>query len=192
MAGSSLPSCTTTATWILLIFGVLAAVAIAHYTDDSDYNDFDYYKELPEKRPPSYVAVDQLQDDFYIVSDPDNVGDRSRRVAGGSREDRGTHDGMMGESWTTPEKVYRYTKHRIPGYDYEELEFLDTRQPQRCDERSVWTHCLCQFTCAEPNIVDCFTPCNSGCECREDFVYDPKSQQCVLPEQCPPDDYYLY
>lgn len=96
-------------------------------------------------------------------------------------------------NWPTTERVYRYTKHRIPGYDYEELEFLDTRQPQRCDERSVWTHCLCQFTCTEPNIVDCYTPCNSGCECREDFVYDPKSRQCVLPEQCPPDDdYFLY
>ncbi|XP_066603232.1 uncharacterized protein [Prorops nasuta] len=84
-----------------------------------------------------------------------------------------------------PEKVYRYTKHRIPGYDYEELDYISAKNVQRCDEKSVWTHCLCQFTCFQPDITDCFTPCQSGCECKEDYVFDEESQLCVIPSNCP-------
>lgn len=83
-----------------------------------------------------------------------------------------------------PRKVYRYTKHRIPGYDYDEFASIGSRSYQRCDDRSVWTHCLCQFTCVEPDVVDCYTPCRSGCECKEDYVFDEVRQKCLTPEQC--------
>lgn len=79
-------------------------------------------------------------------------------------------------------KIYRYTKHRVPGYDANGVESGVTRT--LCDEKSIWTNCLCQFTCSQINIVDCYTPCESGCECREDYVFDEKLQHCVLPEQC--------
>lgn len=90
-----------------------------------------------------------------------------------------------------PEKIYSYTKHRIPGYDYEELDIFSDNNERKCDEKSIWTHCLCQFTCAEPNSIDCYTPCESGCECKEDFVFDKRTQQCILPSQCEmPVDYF--
>lgn len=87
-----------------------------------------------------------------------------------------------------PEKIYRYTKYRIPGYDYDEFDFYDKEKSYNCDGKSLYAHCVCQFTCKEPNIVDCYMPCSSGCECKEDFVFDDRVQKCVLPEQCQPDD----
>ncbi|XP_026669364.1 uncharacterized protein LOC108625026 isoform X2 [Ceratina calcarata] len=95
--------------------------------------------------------------------------------------------------WYKPERVYRYTKHRIPGYDYDELDYVVSRNFQQCDEKSVWTHCLCQFTCTEPDVVDCYSPCKSGCECKEEYVYDEKTQQCLLPDQCSlkEEDFYI-
>lgn len=89
------------------------------------------------------------------------------------------------------EKIYRYTKHRIPGYDYDELDIFGDSSDRKCDDKSIWTHCLCQFTCDEPNSVDCYMPCESGCECKEDFVFDKRIQNCVLPSQCEmPVDYF--
>lgn len=87
------------------------------------------------------------------------------------------------------EKVYRYTKHRIPGYDYDEFDYIYSKSVQKCDDKSVWTHCLCQFTCLKPDEVDCYTPCRSGCECKEEYVFDEKAQRCLLPEECSTEDY---
>lgn len=74
-------------------------------------------------------------------------------------------------------KIYCHTKHRIPSYDYEEFDFCGGKNNQHCDDKSIWTYyCLCQFTCNEPNTVDCYTPCNSGCECKEDYVFYDNTQ----------------
>ncbi|XP_014232528.1 uncharacterized protein LOC106656228 isoform X2 [Trichogramma pretiosum] len=149
----------------------LSSVSAVRYIDDTDYSDFEFYKDLPEHQ----MAADQppRESDFYIESEE-------------------------AEKQPPADRIYRYTKHRIPGYDYEELageysngEYARKYQRQRCDDRSVWTHCLCQFTCSQPSVVDCYTPCAPGCECKEDYVYDEKARRCVTPEQCQPDDDYL-
>ncbi|XP_014214027.1 uncharacterized protein LOC106643412 [Copidosoma floridanum] len=190
--------------WFVLLFCHRLAAATQYTNDDSDYDDFDFYKDgLPEKRVDSTAYRRPQQDDFYMVGDSERADDPNRRSSSDALRDEpamsDTSSRMSSREstnpqtkWPSAERVYRYTKHRIPGYDYEELDFLEPRsRPRRCDERSVYTHCLCQFTCAEPNVVDCYTPCSSGCECREDYVFDEQLGECVLPEQCQPDDDYL-
>ena len=172
----------------------LPVVINAQYTDDSDYTDLEFYEEMPI----SYIEnfdhdnVNIVQDDFYITSDYEDAVGRGRRcdVCPDLPFKIINDDTAKGSSpnarldWYKPQKVYRYTKHRIPGYDYVELDHVITRNVQQCDERSVWTHCVCQFTCSEPDAVDCYTPCKSGCECKEEYVFDEKTQQCSLPEHC--------
>ncbi|XP_058800679.1 uncharacterized protein LOC131669655 isoform X2 [Phymastichus coffea] len=173
MARSSLIAATTFC--LLLQFGF---ASLSQYTDDSDYDFNYYYKDLPEKQ-----GAGRAEDDFYIANESEE--ERSRRLMVETQSDQETDPSR----WPPQERVYRYTKHRIPGYDYDELQL----RQERCDDRSVWTHCLCQFTCARPNVVDCYTPCDSGCECRENYVFDERARMCVRPEECQPDaDYLLY
>ncbi|XP_050486104.1 uncharacterized protein LOC126871388 isoform X2 [Bombus huntii] len=172
----------------------------AQYTDDSDYKDLEFYENIPA----NYIGnfdKDHL-DDFYILSNFEDANIQNNvyphkndlqipfENSGDSLKKRSS---VAQLEWYKPEKVYRYTKHRIPGYDYEELDYMITKNFQQCDERSVWTHCLCQFTCTEPDMVDCYTPCKSGCECKEEYVFDERTQQCLLPEQCLPkeDNFYI-
>ncbi|XP_076237223.1 uncharacterized protein LOC143180989 [Calliopsis andreniformis] len=171
----------------------------AQYTDDSDYNDLEFYEEVPINYVSSYDNdhLNIVQDDFYITSDFEDTVARGRRcdvcpdmrdlnlpfkIIDDSSAKVSPRDTRL--DWYKPEKVYRYTKHRIPGYDYVELDHVITKNIKQCDEKSVWTHCVCQFTCSEPDTVDCYTPCKSGCECKEEYVFDEKKQQCLLPEHC--------
>lgn len=177
------------------IFCLIAAVT-AQYTDDSDYNDLDFYDDMPisyvRNTDKEHSAI--AQDDFYILSDFEDEdvqrnlypNRNSRPIPFGSNEEslkrRTSFAAQL--NWYKPERVYRYTKHRIPGYDYEELDYVAGGNFQQCDEKSTWTHCLCQFTCSNPDIVDCYTPCKSGCECKEEYVFDEKTQQCLQPGHC--------
>lgn len=178
----------------VFLFSILVA-ANAQYSDDVDYNDA--YDDMPIHYADNYgkSSSNIAQDDFYILSEFEdsgskhkiysNANDLSINLNNDGRERIRRRNPFTAEmNWYKPEKVYRYTKHRIPGYDYEELDYVATKNLEDCDDRSVWTHCLCQFTCTEPDVVDCYTPCQSGCECKEEFVFDEKKQQCSLPEQC--------
>lgn len=160
------------------------AHTLSQYTDDSDYKDLELYEA------PAGYNFNRDQDDFYILA---NFEDNDIYARKNDMEDSLAKRSPVAKlDWYKPEKVYRYTKHRIPGYDYEELDYVISRNFQQCDGRSVWTHCLCQFTCAEPDVVDCYSPCKSGCECKEEYVYDEKSRQCLPPDQCPlRDDVYV-
>lgn len=166
------------------------------YEDDADYNH-EFYQDSSIDYTHNWEDSPQttLQDDFYTINgieDAELLNDIYPDT-----DDFSTVFTNNGNSYKTPnslnnqldwykvpEKVYRYTKHRIPGYDYDEFDYFGIKNPKICDEKSVWTHCLCQFTCKEPDIVDCYTPCNSGCECKENYVFDEKQQQCLLPEEC--------
>lgn len=189
---------TASITYLLLY---LALAIGAQYTDDSDYNDFDLYEDLPlvyTENLESDQPNDAVQDDFYILSDFEDLGksrhrDRYRNRNRLSLNDYGNQDVFAKRNvlagyygwYKPPERIYRYTKHRIPGYDYDELDYVAGGDlNERCDERSSWTHCLCQFTCSEQNVVDCYTPCKSGCECKEEYVFDEKAERCSLPEEC--------
>ncbi|XP_063991408.1 uncharacterized protein LOC135169919 [Diachasmimorpha longicaudata] len=151
-------------TFLVIILVISSMVVSPQYTDDSDYDEFPIYEDSNDG-----ILESQRPDDFYIIPE-DDVNDK--KVEMSPREHK------------VQEKKYQYTKHRIPGYDYDELDFMDEGSVKRCDERSVWTHCLCQFTCISKNTVDCYTPCGSGCECKEDFVFDEESGTCVYPDQC--------
>lgn len=179
---------------------------MSEYAGDVDYNDFDFYEDLSADQSRSFDKKysSAAQEDFYIAKAFDNT--KSQREAystsklndftafgsnSNSFKKRNSFDKQF--NWyKIPEKVYRYTKHRIPGYDYDEFDYMRSRGLQRCDERSVWTHCLCQFTCSKPDIVDCYTPCRSGCECKEEYVFDEKTQSCLSPEHCSSQDNYDY
>lgn len=139
------------------------------------------------------------QDDFYVANDFDDTENQN-----GAYRKSGSNLAIFGDNirsferspfdkqfdwYKLSEKVYRYTKHRIPGFDYDEFDYIYSKNVQDCDDKSVWTHCLCQFTCSKPNVVDCYTPCRSGCECKEEYVFDEKSQRCLLPEECSLEDY---
>lgn len=127
------------------------------YTDDSDYDDFELVDITINKD-----LLSQKLDDFYII--PEDI----------------SHEIIYEkQSEKIMKKMYRYTKHRIPGYDYDELEYTNN-----CDDKSSWTHCLCQFTCDAINSVDCYTPCQSGCQCKENYVYDERKKICIKPENC--------
>lgn len=134
-----------------------------------------------------------VQDDFYITKILDYMEDRhneysySKNILYKDTIDTCKDKNVFGQEFNwykLPEKTYGYTKHRIPGYDYNEFGYMPSTSFQKCDEKSIWTHCLCQFTCLEPDIVDCYTPCSSGCECKEKYVFDEKTQKCLLPEYC--------
>lgn len=157
--------------------------------------------------PVSYVDnfdrnhLDMVQDDFYILSNFEDENMQNDVYSNkndfhnsfeNNQDSPKKRSPVTHTDWYKPEKVYRYTKHRIPGYDYEELDYMITKNFQQCDDRSVWTHCLCQFSCSDPDVVDCYTPCKSGCECKEEYVFDEKRQQCVLPEQCSPKEDNFY
>lgn len=73
--------------------------------------------------------------------------------------------------------MYLYTKRRM--------------DRQHCNGNFIWSWCICQFSCFTPEIVDCYFPCKQGCQCKDDFVFDPISGDCVLPEHCDfLEDYY--
>lgn len=172
---------------------------ITEYIGDPEY-DFDFYEDLSTDRSKNfnkeYNSV--AQDDFYTANDFDDVENQgtypdSNFAFGNSIDSfkRGPFEKQF--NWyKLSEKIYRYTKHRIPGYDYDEFDYMRSRSVQKCDDRSVWTHCLCQFTCSKPNIVDCYAPCRSGCECKEEYVFDEKAQRCLLPKECSTEDSYNY
>lgn len=200
----------------LILIGILY-LTNAQQIDDSDY-DVEYYDDFPnplEKSVETKVSMEN-NDDFYIVNE--KVGNSEFYETGidDKREfdNRNIIDTSANkyseiffvdslktatsspkrEIWhENEEKIYRYTKHRIPGYDYDELDIFGDSADRKCNEKSIWTHCLCQFTCDEQNSVDCFLPCESGCECREDFVFDKTTGKCVLPSECEiemPADYF--
>lgn len=157
---------------------IINSCARSQYTDDSDYKDLELYEEMPT----TYNL--NAEDDLYIVTNfEDNDPVRNGR-ASEEEEETLARRSPSKLDWYKPERVYRYTKHRIPGYDYEELDYIGNGNVERCDARSAWTHCVCQFTCAEPDAVDCYSPCKSGCECKEEYVYDEKTERCLPPEQC--------
>ncbi|XP_011692225.1 PREDICTED: uncharacterized protein LOC105452636 [Wasmannia auropunctata] len=188
--------------WLKILFYYILCTVIvitAQYTSDSEYNDFDFYEDLSADRSKGfnkkYNSV--AQDDFYIANDFDDTENQNHGMRPGSNYavfgnnigpfERDPFDKQF--NWyKLSEKVYRYTKHRIPGYDYDEFDYMRSRNVE-CDNRSIWTHCLCQFTCSKPDVVDCYTPCRSGCECKEEYVFDEKAQRCLLPEECSTDDY---
>ncbi|CAK9797336.1 hypothetical protein ANTPLA_LOCUS1180 [Anthophora plagiata] len=183
---------------LVVVINACQCYTQSQYSDDSDYKDLEFYEDMPI----SYIGNfnkdhlnDISQEDFYIFSNFEDVNRQNDlQIPSESNDDPLKKRSPVSHlNWYKPEKVYRYTKHRIPGYDYEELDYVITRNFQQCDERSVWTHCLCQFTCSEPDVVDCYTPCKSGCECKEEYVFDDKTQQCLLPEQCSPreDSFYI-
>ncbi|XP_015589695.1 uncharacterized protein LOC107265124 [Cephus cinctus] len=192
---------------LILHFLHFAAPIVAQYNDDSDYNEYDFYDDLPlglERTMDKSDPKKMIQDDFYIVGEFDDS-EREISIYPDDMEpeivfsavDRSMEPSKLNfqeENWyKIPEKVYRYTKHRIPGYDYDELNFMGDRRFHECDDNSLWTHCVCQFTCAQPDIVDCYTPCVSGCECKENYVFDEQSRKCLLPEKCPPvSDYFTF
>jgi len=167
-------------------------IFITEYTGDSEYNDFDFYEDLSDHSKnfnKEYNSV--TQDDFYVndFDDTENPGS-NYAVFGNSIGSfkRDPFDEQF-DWYKLSEKVYRYTKHRIPGYDYDEFDYTRSKSIQKCDDKSIWTHCLCQFTCSKPNIIDCYTPCRSGCECKKEYVFDEKTQRCLLPEECSTEDY---
>ncbi|XP_033338755.1 uncharacterized protein LOC117227537 isoform X1 [Megalopta genalis] len=194
----------TTVAYIILY---LTVAIDAQYSDDSDYKDFEFYEEVPV----SYVGnfendhLNIVQDDYYILNDFEDAVPRGRRcdvcpemhdnvdlsfkiIDEVPKKER-AHDVQL--DWYKPQRIYRYTKHRIPGYDYEEIDHVFARNPQQCDEKSIWAHCVCRFTCTEPDVVDCYSPCRSGCECKEEYVFDEKTNRCMLPEECPKDEDYI-
>ncbi|XP_014473398.1 PREDICTED: uncharacterized protein LOC106743744 [Dinoponera quadriceps] len=161
------------------------------YRDDSEY-DFDFYEDLSEDRVGNFYKrrIGAAPEDYYdeAVGNQRNAYPKSQDhlTAFGNNVDSFERN-LFAEHldwYELPRKVYRYTKHRIPGYDYDEFASIGSRGYQECDDRSIWTHCLCQFTCTEPDVVDCYTPCRSGCECKEDYVFDEIRQKCLTPEQC--------
>lgn len=172
---------------------------ITEYRDDFEYNDFDFYDDLSMDRSRSFNKEynSATQDDFYVANDFEDSENQDDAYPSSAVKDsigsfeRSPFDKQF--DWNKlSEKVYRYTKHRIPGYDYDEFGYMSYKNVQECDDRSVWTHCLCQFTCSKPDEVDCYTPCRSGCECKEEYVFDEKTQKCLLPEECSTDYNYYY
>ncbi|XP_029173678.1 uncharacterized protein LOC114942471 [Nylanderia fulva] len=170
---------------------------IAQYRGDPDYNDFDFYEDLPaDSRGSDKKYSSVAQDDFYIAKVFDDAYPDSNLPDFRNNLDtfkkRGPFENKQFNWYKVSEKVYRYTKHRIPGYDYDEFDYGRSKSFHKCDEKSTWTHCLCQFTCSKRDVVDCYTPCRSGCECKEEYVFDEKAQRCLLPEQCSSEDNYNY
>ncbi|XP_025266128.1 uncharacterized protein LOC112638497 [Camponotus floridanus] len=178
-------------------------VVTAQYRSDSEYNDFDFYEDLSADSGGSVKKHSNVgQDDFYVANvfdDTENWHDAypdSNLPVFGNNIDSFKKKNLLQNKqfnwYKLPEKVYRYTKHRIPGYDYDEFDYIHSKSFHKCDDKSIWTHCLCQFTCLKQDVVDCYTPCRSGCECREEYVFDEKTQKCLLPEQCSSEDNYNY
>lgn len=175
------------------------------YEDDTDY-DHEFYQDSSVDYSQSWELPppqNALQDDFYslnVIDDTElekdiyqDINEFSIGFTSNENSFKAANSFNNQLEWyKMPEKVYRYTKHRIPGYDYDELDYFDIRNSKMCDEKSIWTHCLCQFTCREPDIIDCYTPCKSGCECKENYVFDEKQQQCLLPEECSSIDKDIY
>ncbi|KAI4494390.1 hypothetical protein M0802_008882 [Mischocyttarus mexicanus] len=182
---------------ILCFIFYLIILTNGQYKDDADYNH-EFYQDASIDYVQNWRDNPQnaLQSDFYIlndIEDPElqddmypNINDFSITFSNDKNSLKRANSLNNKLDWyKVPEKVYRYTKHRIPGYDYDEFDYFGIKSSSKiCDEKSVWTHCLCQFTCKEPNIVDCYTPCKTGCECKENYVFDDKQQQCLLPEEC--------
>lgn len=137
----------------------------------------------------SIEEVEPLRDDFYMINDYGETMSQDDLYSINDERDfiTGNNDAIKPPNWLkVPAKIYQYTKHRIPGYDYDELDYMGGRISDRmCDNWSVFANCVCQFTCTSPNEVDCYKPCESGCQCREEFVFDENIQQCVPPEDCP-------
>lgn len=157
--------------------------------------------QSPMRRQKITTGIDAMPDDFYIINDYEegiaksDIYTTNEEIDFIPTNDDGSVEMVKPPyqqlKWFhVPEKVYQYTKHRIPGYDYDELDFTGSRKFNKCDASSVWSHCVCQFTCSNPNEVDCYMPCHSGCECKEAYVFDESTQRCVLPEMCPRQDNY--
>ncbi|XP_015522625.1 uncharacterized protein LOC107226349 [Neodiprion lecontei] len=188
----------------MLILSINVSTTMSQYVDDSDYEDYGVYDEFlsndirPMQQPKK--QVDTTQDDFYIINDYEEAISKNdvnknyihaanEEIALDLEKDEGSIQVIKPPyqhlKWLqSPERVYQYTKHRIPGYDYHELDFMGHKKLNKCDARSVWSHCVCQFTCSNPNEVDCYMPCISGCECKEAYVFDENSQLCVPLEMC--------
>ncbi|XP_006622090.1 uncharacterized protein LOC102681392 [Apis dorsata] len=190
--------------YIIIMINANKCYTQSQYMDDSDYKDLKFYEDMPVNYIENFDKdhIDMIQDDFYILSNFEDANLQNNlyfhknnlQIPFETNDDSFKKKSSVEHlEWYKPEKMYRYTKHRIPGYDYEELDYMITKNFQQCDEKSIWTHCLCQFTCSEPDMVDCYTPCKSGCECKEEYVFDEKTQQCLLPEQCFPkeDNFYI-
>ncbi|XP_034191336.1 uncharacterized protein LOC117609294 isoform X1 [Osmia lignaria lignaria] len=203
MAVTGLRTVTCFIFYLIVVINARKCYTQSQYTDDSDYKDLEFYEDMPINYIGNYEKdhIDVNQDDFYILSNFEDANVQNDvyphrndlQIPFENRDDALKKRSPVAQlNWYKPEKVYRYTKHRIPGYDYEELDYVITRNIQQCDEKSVWTHCLCQFTCSEPDVVDCYTPCKSGCECKEEYVFDEKTQQCSLPEHCSSKDDHFY
>ncbi|XP_015428498.1 PREDICTED: uncharacterized protein LOC107185347 [Dufourea novaeangliae] len=179
----------------------LTFVIDAQYSDDSDYKELEFYEEMPIGYAGNFENdnLNIVQDDYYILNDFEDAVPRGRRcdvcpdvhddldlpfkIIDDTSKNERTRDAQL--NWYRPERIYRYTKHRIPGYDYEEIDHVFARSPKQCDDKSIWTHCVCPFTCSKPDVVDCYTPCRSGCECKDEYVFDEKTKGCILPEECP-------
>lgn len=183
---------------VFILIACISVATIAQYLDDSDYDDEAYDELLSHKpmRKHSLKEVEPVQDDFYMINDYEERMPQNNMYSANDDIDMilANDDGSIEmikppfqqlKWFQVPEKVYQYTKHRIPGYDYDELDFMGGRRFNKCDSRSVWSHCVCQFTCSNPNEVDCFMPCMSGCECKEAFVFDESAQRCIPPDMCP-------
>lgn len=182
----------------------LINIFVPEYRGDPEYNDFDFYEDVSADSGGSDKKYSSAaQEDFYITKvfdDTENWHDTnypdSNLPAFGNNVDSFKKKDLFKNKqfgwYKLPEKVYRYTKHRIPGYDYDEFDYTRSKFFHECDDKSVWTHCLCQFTCLKRDVVDCYTPCKSGCECKEEYVFDQKTQKCLLPEQCSSEDNYNY
>ncbi|XP_012258989.1 uncharacterized protein LOC105687715 [Athalia rosae] len=183
---------------VLLLIVCTIVLTTAQYIDDSDYEDYGSYEELiPHTliREQAKGRVKPAQEDLYLINDYEESASQNDVYSINDEIDLvlANKDGSLEmiqrpykqPKWfQTPAKIYQYTKHRIPGYDYDELDFMGGRRFDKCDSRSVWSHCVCQFTCSNPSEVDCYMPCTSGCECKEDFVFNEDTAQCILPEMC--------
>ncbi|XP_011859859.1 PREDICTED: uncharacterized protein LOC105557274 isoform X2 [Vollenhovia emeryi] len=146
-----------------------AIVVTAQYTSDSEYNDFDFYEDLSTDRSRSFKKEYSVtQDDFYVANDFDDTENQDGAYPGSNLAAFG---------------------HNVDSLKKSPFDKQFDWNVQKCDDRSIWTHCLCQFTCSRPDIVDCYTPCRSGCECKEEYVFDERTQRCLLPEECSTEDY---
>ncbi|XP_033225161.1 uncharacterized protein LOC117178059 isoform X2 [Belonocnema kinseyi] len=203
---------------MFLILGILF-LTTAQNIDDSDYNPVEIDKEYPLIYSENFKKSSPT-DDFYVLNeieevenDPETHPRMIEKFQAAKNQNTAYSTGdkiekiffkkvdSITRARSPPqnnfykkieEKIYRYTKHRMPGYDYDEFNIFGDSRDEKCNEKSTWTHCLCQFTCYEPSTVDCYSPCESGCECKEDFVFDERTKQCLLPSQCESGVDYFY
>ncbi|XP_031339682.1 zonadhesin-like [Photinus pyralis] len=58
-----------------------------------------------------------------------------------------------------------------------------------CSRNQIWQECsdtLCKKTCSNiDSVITCPTPCNPGCSCKEEYVWDDELTNCVSKWECP-------